>query len=87
MVFYQIYYRVAFLTAAIIHLHWNNLIEAGWTMVVSCLSATSQPIVLRLIRLHTTVMLCFVVGVLFKAASAAPDQTILGDGNASLHVR
>lgn len=86
MVIYHIYHRVAFLTAAIIHLHWNDLIEAGWKMAVSCLSATTQPILLRLVRLHTMVMMCFVVGVLFNTASAAPDQAALGDGNPSLHV-
>lgn len=87
MVFYHIYQRVAFFTAATIHLYWNHLIDASWKMVVVCLSATDQPIVLRLVRLHAMVMMCLVLGVLFNTASAAPDQAILRDRDALLHVR
>ncbi|KEF57485.1 uncharacterized protein A1O9_05402 [Exophiala aquamarina CBS 119918] len=54
-------------------------------MVVSCLSASAQPIVWRLVRLHTAVMMCFVVGVLFNTASATPDQTFFEDGGSLLH--
>lgn len=87
MVFYHIYYRVAFLTAGIVHLYWNDLIDASWDMVVVCLSATAQPLILRLVRLHAMVMMCLVLGVLFNTASAAPDQSILTGGDTSLHVR
>lgn len=87
MVFYHIYHRVAFLTAGIIHLYWNDLVDASWKMVVVCLSATNQPIILRLVRLHAMVMMCLVLGVLFNTVSAAPDQTFLRDRSTPLHVR
>lgn len=86
MVFYHIYYRVAFLTAGIVHLYWNDLIDAGWRLVVTCLSATAQPLILRLVRLHAMTMMCLVLGVLFNTASAVSDQSILRKGDLSLHV-
>lgn len=75
MVFYHIFYRVAFLITALIHLWWNDLIKAFAVVVVICLSNPKQNFVQSIFRLHSLVLISFVLGFCFHAVSA--DQAFL----------
>ncbi|RVX70932.1 hypothetical protein B0A52_06089 [Exophiala mesophila] len=84
MILKHLLYRVAYFTTALLHLHWNELISAGATITVMCLSNTKQPVVLRLFRLHAMVMLCFVLGALFDQVSASSGQALIGTSSVTL---
>lgn len=77
MVLYLVFYRVAFLTTALIHLWWHDLIRAAVAMVVVCLSNARRPLIQSILRLHSLVLICFVLGFCFQAVSAAPEQATL----------
>jgi len=76
MVLYQLFYRVAFLVTAFIHLWFNDLVQAFINIVVLCLSSSKQPIIHSILRLHSVVLTCFVLAFCFNAVSA--EQAILG---------
>lgn len=77
MIFFQIYYRVAFLTTALVHLWWNDLPKSVVTIGMLCLSHPGQPILYSILRLHTLVLLCFLLGFCFSTVSAHSGQAIL----------
>ncbi|KIX05438.1 uncharacterized protein Z518_06310 [Rhinocladiella mackenziei CBS 650.93] len=74
MIFFHIFYRVAFLTTALLHLCWNDLVKAVVTIVATCLSNPRQPIIQSILRLHSLVLVCFVLAFCFHAASASTQQ-------------
>jgi len=76
MVVWQIFYRVAFFTTALVHLWWNDLVSSAVGLVKLCLSnpAGQSSVVQNILRLHTLVLTCFVAGVCFHAVSASALQ-------------
>ncbi|KIW93412.1 uncharacterized protein Z519_06017 [Cladophialophora bantiana CBS 173.52] len=84
---YQIFYRVAFLVTALVHLRFNNLIETFVAIVVICLSNSRQPIFQSILRLHSVVLICFVLAFCFNTVSARPGQRVLQGEFQILNVR
>ena len=85
MVLYQIFYRVAFLVTAFIHLWFNDIIRAFVKTVVLCLSSARQPIIQSIVRLHSVVLVCFVLAFCFNSVSA--EQVALEADHKILNVR
>ncbi|KIW22552.1 uncharacterized protein PV07_12429 [Cladophialophora immunda] len=80
MVLYQVFYHVSFLVTALIHIWFNNLINTLIMLVVTCLSNPRQPIFQSILRLHSVVLVCFVLAFCFDTVSAQPQQTALKGG-------
>ncbi|EXJ69413.1 uncharacterized protein A1O5_07449 [Cladophialophora psammophila CBS 110553] len=80
MLLYQIFYRVAFLVTALLHLWFNDLIKTFIAIVVICLSNSRQPIFQSILRLHSVVLICFVLAFCFNTVSAHPEQRVLEEG-------
>ncbi|EXJ83163.1 hypothetical protein A1O1_06782 [Capronia coronata CBS 617.96] len=76
-VLYHFFYRIAFLATALIHLWWNDLFKATAIVATACLSSPGQPLIRSIVKLHSLVLMCFVLGFCFKSVSAAPVQEVL----------
>ncbi|EXJ54377.1 hypothetical protein A1O7_09716 [Cladophialophora yegresii CBS 114405] len=77
MVLNQIFYRVAFIVTAFVHLYFNDLIKATIVVAAMCLSDSKRPVLQSILRLHSVVLVCFMLAFCFSVVSAHPDQTIL----------
>lgn len=78
MVLYQLFLRVAFLVTALIHLWFNDVVKATISVAALCLSDPKRPIIQSILRLHSVVLVCFVLAFCFNAVSAFSDQTVVG---------
>ena len=87
MIIHHIFYRVAFLTTAVLHLWWNDLVKAVISIATLCLSNPGQPILQSILRLHSLVLMCFVMGFCFKTVSASHSQMVLPGLLRTLNVR
>lgn len=86
MVLQQIFGRVAFVVTAFIHLYFNDLIRAAAAVAAMCLSDSKRPIIQSILRLHSVVMVCFVLGFCFNSVSAQPEQVRLEAHGDIIHV-
>lgn len=77
MVLYQLFLRVAFFVTALIHLWFNDVVRATISVAALCLSDSKRPIIQSILRLHSVVLVCFVLAFCFNAVSAYPDQVVV----------
>ena len=86
MLLLQLFYRVAFVVTGFIHLYFNDLIQGVITVVTLCLSDSKQPILQSILRLHSTVLVGFMLAFCFNTASAHADQRTLGERHHTIRV-
>jgi hypothetical protein len=76
-IIFEAFYCAAFLSTSSIHLHLNGIVERVMTMIKLCLASPEQSMFQSTSRLHSIVLLCFMLALCFDAVSAAPSQAVL----------
>jgi hypothetical protein len=84
---YELFYRIAFVVTGFLHLYFNDLVKAVVTTVALCLSDSKRPLVQSIVRLHSVVLTCFVVGFCFNVVTAHSSQGLLQEEDQVLNVR
>ena len=82
----EILYRVAFIVTGFIHLYFNDLIRGALMVATLCLSDSKRSIVQSILRLHSVVLVGFMLAFCFGTVSAYPNQMRLGGSRDTLSV-
>jgi hypothetical protein len=78
MILFDAFYCIAFLATSFVHLYFNSIVDRILTMVKLCLASPGQPVLQSILRLHSVVLLCFMLALCFDTVSAYRDQALLG---------